>query len=178
MLHQNVIALFPRSFLDLSLEFLYYQLYSDIVRNQVENFKPNSIVPFLTITFIKEILVPFPDYESQKKYIEIQKASIISAERSRIDERIKRLGYVEEVKERELDVVRTITHQLRHKLTDLYTLIEKAQNIARVRDLGNLKQYDDSDPILIPEDGFELPENENLDVILKRSEEKSLFLFP
>ncbi|SFC39127.1 Type I restriction-modification system, DNA methylase subunit [Zunongwangia mangrovi] len=176
VIHQNVLALLPITKDKVSLQFLYYQLNSDIVKNQIENLKPHSVVPFLTISSIKEVLIPLPNLESQEKFIGVQKANIISAERSRIDEKLKRLGIVEEAEERELDVVRTITHQLRHKLVDLNTFIEKARSIIDIKGIGDLKQYDPADPILIFEEGFEVPENENLETILKKSEEKSLFL--
>ncbi|WP_431129898.1 N-6 DNA methylase [Flagellimonas flava] len=176
IIHPNVVAIFPKTNLEISLEYLYYQLYSNVVKNQLEKYQPKSIVPFLTLSSLKELIILFPDFESQQKFIEVEKATIIAAERSRIDERIKKLGYKEQAEERELDVVRTITHQLRHKLTNLHSLVEKAISISKKRGLGGYKQYDEDDEILIPEPGFEEPENETLSSTLHKSKEKSLFL--
>ncbi|UJH92999.1 N-6 DNA methylase [Antarcticibacterium sp. 1MA-6-2] len=173
ILHPNVIAIFPKNNQHLSLEFLYYQFYSDIVQNQIKNRLSRSIVPFITLAKLRELIIPYVDIHSQSRFIEVEKAAIISAEKTRIDERFKRLGYKEEAEERELNVVRTITHQLRHNLSGIEIMMDKLNRISTKRELFNYKEYDEDDPILITKEGFETPENNSVQEIIDRALKKA-----
>ncbi|MBF4516373.1 N-6 DNA methylase [Flavobacterium sp. ANB] len=173
ILHSNVIALFPRSNNKISLEFLYYQFYSDFLINQIEKKLSKSIMPFLTIPSIKELIIPILDLVSQNNFIEFHKANSIAAERARVDERFKKIGYIEDAQERELNIVRTLTHQLRHNLTSIATIVDKANRIVSKNNLSEFTQYHKNDPILIPKKGFEVPENMYLGEILEISLKKA-----
>lgn len=173
IIHPNVIAIFPKDNKELSLEFLYYQLYNDIVQTQIERKLSRSIVPFITLNKLRELIIPYVDYLSQQKIIDVEKTSIITSERSKIDEKIKRLGYKEEAEERELNVVRTITHQLRHNLSGIAIMMDKLGRIVTKRNLLSIKEYDENDPILISQEDFEQPENKSLEEIIEKASRKA-----
>lgn len=176
MIHSNVIALFPKTNNRVSLEFLYYQLYSDFLINQIDKKLSKSIMPFLTITAIKELIVPVLDTINQKDFIEFQKANSIANERSRIAERFNKLGYIEDAQEKELNIVRTITHQLKHHLTGLSTVIDKISAITIKNNLGNYREYDENDSRLLTLPGFEPAENNILEETIQKASKKSKFV--
>lgn len=176
IIHPNVIALFPKIKSEVSLEYLYYQLYSDFIQNQIELNSKRSVVPFRTIQNIKDLIVQFPDSNAQREFIEIQKANSIAAERARINDRLSKLGYKEEAEERELNIVRTISHQLKHRLASLSLRLEKISDIVKKNDIGGFKLFDDNDPILIPEEGVHPPENETLNKAIEKIVGETEFL--
>lgn len=172
ILHSNVIALFPRNN-RLSLEFLYYQFYSDFLINQIEKKVNISIMPFLTIPAIKELIVPNLDLNSQNDFIKFQKANSIVAERLRVEERFRKIGYIEDAQERELNIVRTITHQLKHHLTGISANVSKINEITSKHHLNNCKEYDDDDSRLVVDSGFEKPENVILGEVINKTIKKA-----
>lgn len=174
ILNPNVLALYLEPNSRISLEFLYYQFYSDFLLNQIDQKFNKSVMQFITIAGIKELIVPTMDYNDQATFIEFQKASSIAAERTRIAERFDRLGLIEDVQEIELNIVRTITHQLKHQLTGLSTTVKKISAVVKKNNLSDYSEYDISDEILLPKLGFEEPENKKLaevvDYALKKAE--------
>jgi type I restriction enzyme M protein len=166
VIHQNVLAISLKPHFQTSLEFLYYQFYSDLIINQLKQKRATTTVPFITLGTIKDILVPALDLHTQKNFIDLQKANIIASERNRIEEKFKRLGFKEEAQERELNVVRTITHQLRHNLTGISAIVSKLSSIVDKHNLQHYKQYNQDDPILDVDEGFEAPENMSVQEII------------
>jgi type I restriction-modification system DNA methylase subunit/signal transduction histidine kinase len=180
ILNPNVLALYLDPHSKISLEFLYYQFYSDFLLNQIDQKFNRSVMQFITISAIKELIVPTMDFIDQATFIEFQKATSISEERKRIAERFDRLGYIEDVQEIELNIVRTITHQLKHQLTGLSTSMIKINEVVNKNKLSDYSEYDVSDKILQPTVGFEEPENKKLGEVvdqgLKKAEALNIIL--
>lgn len=174
IIHSNVIALFTRH--NVSLEYLYYQFYSDFVKNQLENKLSKSIMPFLTIIAVKELIIPIFDTQYQEDFIKFQKANSIAIERTRVTERFDKLGYIEDAQEKELNIVRTITHQLKSHLTGISLILDKINEISVNNNLGILKEYKENDLRLNSSSNFEQSENDTLDDIIKKAIKKANYV--
>lgn len=164
--HSSIFALVPKSQNDLiDLEYLYYQLNSDFVRKQIANNRAGAVMPHISIAKLKDIVIPYVSKDLQKQFTDTQKANIIAVERGKIEDRIKALGYEEEIEQKESDIVRTLVHELRPKLSKLNLLTEKLSRLAKIHDLDQLKEYpDDITKNLDP--GVEVPENLSLEEIV------------
>jgi len=176
LLHSGVFALIPKDENELDLEYLYYQFNSSFVKEQISSKKTGTVMPFINKSNLDSIIIPYMDITAQKAFKESQKADLVSQERNKVEEKIKALGYEEEIKFAELNIVRTITHQLRHNLTGISTIIEKANKIVTQNNITEILQYGEDDPILISKKGFEPPENMSLGEILNISLKKALTL--
>lgn len=174
MLHSGVYALIPSKRKNkLSLEYLYYQLYSAFVLEQIKSKKLGAVMPYISIASLSQIVIPYVDLEFQKSFVDSQRANLITEEKARFEERFKELGYIEDAQEKELNIVRTITHQLKHHLTGLSTILDKINAISINNNLGDLKEYNEADQRLITAPGFELAENNNLKEIIKKAIKKA-----
>jgi len=174
LLHVNVFALIPKNE-SIDIEYLYYQLYSDFVAEQVNLKKKGALILFFNKKELQEIIIPYESsLEIQRKIVITEKARQIAAENKRLEETKKLLGYKEETKESEINIVRTITHQLKHSLLGIYALIKKTMEIIHKNNIENFQQYEENDPILIKKEGFESPENlslyQTVEKALKQSE--------
>lgn len=173
LLHSGVFALIPKGE-SLDLEYLYYQLYSDFVIEQVNLKRKGSLIPVFNKSEVEQTVIIYEDEIAlQKKIVNSEKAKLIAAESKRLEETKRILGYEEEVKEAEINIVRTITHQLKHSLSGIDALIKKIEAIAYKNDIGESKEYKDNDPALIKEEGFETPENGSLRETIKLALKKS-----
>ncbi|VXC34350.1 conserved hypothetical protein [Flavobacterium sp. 9AF] len=174
LIHSNVYALIPsKKRVEFDLEYLYYQLHATFILEQIKSKKVGSVMPYITISNLGQLVVPFVSLENQEQFVNTQKANLIAAERARLEEKSKELGYIEEIEEKELNIVRTITHQLKHQLTGLSTVLSKIQAISTKNNLGELKEYDKDDPRLKVNPGFEKPENENFEETLNKAIKKT-----
>ena len=143
----NTIALVPKDD-TVSIEYLYYQMYSKIVTEQIKNLTSGSIRTFLTISSISELIIPYVGLEEQKSFIDTQKANIIASQRAELEIKLKFIGYKEEVESKESDIVRTLTHQLRAILSTINMDVDILKTIIDSNDVGNLKNK----KLVIPED--------------------------
>lgn len=157
--HSSIFALVPRLQNDLiDLEYLYYQLNSDFVSKQIANNRAGAVMPHISITKLKEIVIPYVSKDLQKQFTDTQKANIIASERGKIEDRIKALGYEEEIEQKESDIVRTLVHELRPKFSKLNVFTEKLNRLAKIHKLDELKEYSDDIKENIDPD-IEIPEN-------------------
>jgi type I restriction-modification system DNA methylase subunit len=127
IIHTNVYALIPKS--DLNLEYLYYQLHSAFVEAQIEKRKLGAVMPYVSMAGLREIVIPYMNLESQRNFIDSQKANLIAEERKRVEERIKALGYQEETKQAESAIISTLTHQLRPTFLEVSNLVNRITRI-------------------------------------------------
>lgn len=156
----NIIAIIPKE--NISIEYLYYQLYSKIVTEQIKNLTSGSIRTFLTIKSIGELILPYVKLEEQNKYIDIQKSTIIAEQRAELESKLKVMGYKEEIESRESDIVRTLVHQLRATLLTINMEVDTLKNIIKSNDIGKLKNK----KLPLSDDGdFEKPHDYTLDEI-------------
>ncbi|MFH6956694.1 N-6 DNA methylase [Flavobacterium aquidurense] len=174
LLHNGVYALIPsKKKTKLNLEYLYYQLHSAFILEQIKSKKVGTVMPYITITNLNQLVIPYVDLEFQANFVNTQKANLIATEKARIEERIKELGYIEEVEEKELNIVRTITHQLKHHLTGISLILDKINAISINNNLGILKEYEENDQRLETASEFEQSENDCLDVTIKKAIKKA-----
>lgn len=172
ILHKNVIALIPKKNID--LDYLYYQLYSSLVENQINNIRKTGLIPYLTIVDFTNVVIPYSDIENQKIYIDTQRNNLIAAELKKLELKKKEIGLKEDSKEAELNIVRTITHQLKHHLSTIHINIKKVSNIIDNKNLGTLKEYDELN--CFDDELFEKPENEDLSTVINNVLENSSLL--
>lgn len=176
LLNSGVFALIPKGE-DLDIEYLYYQLYSDFVIEQVNLKRKDSLIPVFNKSEVEGTVITYEsDITLQKKIVNIEKAKLIATASKSLEETKRMLGYEEEVKEAEVNIVRTITHQLKHSLSGIDAAIQKIAAIVHKNNISEVKEYDDDDPILVKEDGFETPENESLQQTVKNALKKSALL--
>ncbi|MFW2610321.1 N-6 DNA methylase [Aliarcobacter butzleri] len=156
----NIIVLIPRD--DVSIEYLYYQMYSKIVTEQIKNLTSGSIRTFLTIKSVSELIIPYVELQEQKNFTNTQKTNIIVTQRAELETKLKLIGYKEEIESKESDIVRTLTHQLRATLSTINMEVDILKTIISSHNIGNLTNKD----LSIPEDDdFEKPINYTLDDI-------------
>ncbi|WP_298940448.1 N-6 DNA methylase [uncultured Dysgonomonas sp.] len=177
LLHTNILALIPKDE-TLNLEYLYYSLYSPFVIEQLESTakKKGALIPFLNKKDIEDIIIPLESLASQASFVQTQKASLIATENRRLEEKKRMMGYEEESREAEINIVRTITHQLKHNLTGIDALIRKIAAIVHKNGIGAATEYNPDDPILLNQEGFEPPENDTLKQTVDKALKKSTLL--
>lgn len=149
--HSNVTTLIVNHTKSMNIEYLYYQLHSVFILEQIERRKSGTVMPYVSISALKEILVPFMSLAAQSEFVQSQKANLIAEERQRIEERIQALGYREETKQAEADVIKTLTHQLRPTFTGLNNLANRIERIVKRESLGKLLEYEELELDIDPE---------------------------
>lgn len=157
----NIIALIPKDD-TVSIEYLYYQMYSKIVTEQIKNLTSGSIRTFLTKSSISELIIPYVELQEQKNFIDIQKANIIASQRAEFETKLKLIGYKEEVESKESDIVRTLTHQLRATLSTINMEIDILKTIIFSHNIENLRN---KNLPMNEDDDFEKPIDYTLDEI-------------
>ena len=172
LLHSGVYALLPlQQETNISLEYLYYQLYSSIVLEQIKKRKLGSVLPSISIRSLNNIIIPYVDPENQKKFIEVQVANLISEEKLRANAVLKALGSKDEVRQSaETGIVKTLTHQLRPKLMEINSLASRIKRIADNEGLNQMMEYNFTDEVNDPEieDQIQKPDNYPLELLIQK----------
>ena len=177
--HGNVYVLIPLSNGQINIEYLYYQLHSSFVLEQIQKRRLGSIMPYLSISALKQVVIPIMDLEAQKSFVESQKANLIAEERLRIEDRIKSLGFKEEIKQTESDIVRTLVHQLRPTLVNIDLEVKNLNRIVEKNKLYKYKEFDNvSSSTIDPEIEHLLsaPQNYTIQDILNKIQQDTLQL--
>ncbi|MEM6721931.1 MAG: N-6 DNA methylase [Bacteroidota bacterium] len=173
--HSNVIIL--ELLADtVTLEYLYYRLYTDFVINQIENNRTRSVIPFISQMRLGEVVIPMVSIDFQKEFIKTQKSEIIASEERRIAERFEKIGYKREIQERETNIIATLTHQLKHSLTNVRTQITKLNHISENNSLQDFSEYDNTSIQTPTIEGVESPENKTLAQTLELAQQEADFL--
>lgn len=172
--HSNVVVLTPRK--DIDIDYLYYQLSSRDVEEQVHSLTGNALIPFLNGKKIGDIVIPILNLRDQKKWVEEQTSILISEESKRLEQTKLLLGYKEQAKEAEINTVRIITHQLKHNLTDLTIKASSIKTIIGRHKIGSYCEYDLDNPILQQRDGYAIPQNKSLKEFSEELLEKAISL--
>jgi signal transduction histidine kinase len=144
-LHSNVYALIPKKGGEINIEYLYYQLHSAFIQEQIGKRRLGAVMPYVSISGLKQIVVPYTKIGAQIDFVDLQKANLIAEERNRTEERIKALGYKEKTKQAESDILKTLTHQLRPTFLGLNNVTNRIDRIVQREHLGNLKEYQEAD---------------------------------
>jgi len=170
--HSNVCALIPSHGKDpINLEYLYYQLHSSFIQEQLRSRRLGAVLPYISISALKQIVIPYMKLDAQASFVESQKANLVAEERTRFEENIKTLDYKDEVEQTESDVVRTLTHQLRPIFSGLDSLVKRIKRISDKNNLANLTEYqeielDNIDPELA--EHTKRPDNYSLNELLQK----------
>lgn len=175
MLHSGVLALIPISS-SIDLEYLYYQLHSDFVKEQIKQKRQGAVMPSISMTNLRLVIIPYVNISAQKDFVQSQKANIIAAERAKVEEKIKALDYKEELRQTESGIVRTLVHQLRPTLVQIDNNVN---TILRIVARNHLSDY--SEGIAVPIDpelrDMVVPVQDiNLSEITNQLKEKTLVL--
>ncbi|MBE8719651.1 N-6 DNA methylase [Sphingobacterium pedocola] len=159
-----------------NLDYVYFQLNSFFVIDQINSFRKGDIIPYFSLKDIKKILIPYAESAAQKYKIDQQKSEIIFKEESNGAFKLTKEHVDKEKEQTELDLVRTITHQLKHMLTTVHTHVEKIKRITEVNKLGEMKEYVADDSILEEQEGFEAAENRSLNEVIVSAYTSTLLL--
>ncbi|NWB69697.1 N-6 DNA methylase [Pseudomonas sp. I8001] len=162
--HNGVLTLrpFPKSSLD--IEYLYYQLYSPLIQKQVEQRRIGTVMPFISKRLLSEIIIPMMPLDSQREFIATQKSNLISAEKERVTQRLRAIGFEEENIQKENELISTLVHELRPKLVKINSLSNKLIRIIEKHNISSLAQYD-KEELGVDDDLMGLLEQpENLDI--------------
>lgn len=144
IIHSGVFALQPSNKgKSINLEYLYYQLHSEFVLNQIKQRKSGTVMPQINMASLREIVIPYMEFSAQLDFVHSQKATIISTERAKIEDRIKAFGYEEAAEQKESDIVRTLVHQLRPSLLSIDMQVNTFERIIIKHDLLNKKEFDE-----------------------------------
>ena len=143
MIPTGIYALIPRKKGNtvINLEYLYYQLCSPFIKDQIKDKQLGNVMPYISIAGLKQIVIPYMDLTAQVGFVKSQKANLIAEERARVEERIKALDYKEEVAEKESDIVRTLVHQLRPTLVNIDLQVK---SLKRIVDKNNLTHFSEN----------------------------------
>ncbi len=173
LIHTGVYALIPSQVnTEIDVEYLYYQLYTSFVVEQVQKKKLGAVMPYISIAGLKQIVVPYVDKPSQRSFIESQKANLITEERNRVEEKIRALGYKEDVKQSESDIIKTLTHQLRPTFLGINNLTNRIERIINKEHLNEIKEYNnvELEKLIDPEiaEFTKIPDNYSLHELLEK----------
>ncbi|WP_205514675.1 N-6 DNA methylase [Longitalea arenae] len=139
LIHGGVYSITPKDNA-INLEYLYYQLHSAYIKDQLKRIRLGAVMPYVSISGLKQLLIPYVDLRSQEDFVRTQKANIIASERLKIEEKIKLLGYKEEKVQAESDIVRTLVHQLRPTLLNIDLEVKKVKRIVEENNLSKYKE--------------------------------------
>lgn len=138
-IHGGVYCITPKHN-TINLEYLYYQLHSAYIKDQLKRIRLGAVMPYVSISGLKQLIIPYVDTRSQEEFVRTQKANIIASERSKIEEKIKLLGYKEEKVQAESDIVRTLVHQLRPTLLNIDLEVKKIRRIVEDNKINELRE--------------------------------------
>jgi len=180
LIQNGVYALTPKSGSDkIDLEYLYYQFHTQFVQDQIKKRRLGSIAPYVSISGLSQIVIPYVDIRLQKEFVASQKATVIAAKRAEIEEKINALGYEEQLQQTESDIVRTLVHQLRPTLSNIDMQVNSIKRIISKHKLNTYQEFDDTelligDPDL--KDIIKIPANPSLEEIVKKLSNDTLQL--
>ncbi|WP_153848414.1 N-6 DNA methylase [Sphingobacterium paramultivorum] len=172
IVHSGVYALIPIKQNDyVSLEYLYYQLYSSVALEQIKKKKLGSVLPSISIKSLKNIIIPYVNPARQREFIKVQVANLISEEKLRANAVLRALGSKDEIRQSaETGIVKTLTHQLRPKLMEINSLASRIKRIADNEGINQMMEYSDLDDLVDPEveDQLEKHDNFSLEMLIKK----------
>jgi len=172
ILHSGVYALTPTRQNDyVSLEYLYYQLYSSVVLEQIKKKKLGSVLPSISIKSLRNIIIPYVNPARQREFIKVQVANLISEEKLRANAVLRALGSKDEIRQSaETGIVKTLTHQLRPKLMEINSLASRIKRIMDNEGINQMMEYRDIDNLVDPELEGQVEKHDNfsLEMLIKK----------
>lgn len=140
---QNVYALTAKENI-ISIEYLYYQLYDKLLLEQIKAYSEGRLFIILNISSLKKLIIPYMPLNLQQEYIAIQKSSLIIQEKEQLEAKLNLIGYQEQLKEKESDIVKILVHQLRATLLTISMEAEIIKEIITINNVGDLTNVNNS----------------------------------
>lgn len=177
LFHSGLFALIPIN-KDIDPEYLYYQLHTEFVTDQIRHKRMGAVMPHISIAQLKEVIIPFMKISAQKEFVASQKASIVAAERAKVEEKIKAIGFVEEVVQKESNIVKTLVHQLRPILSSIDMQVKSVGRIIDKYQLNEKQEFEEKSIDIDPElEGIiDIPKNFTLGELIKKTQSDTLHL--
>lgn len=115
LIGHNVAIIVPNEPV-VDFEYLYYQIYTPLVKKQFEALLTGAGVPSLSLQHLKSVIIPVPPIDVQRSLINQQRMLLLQAENERHKAFLERLKGVDKKQEAEFSIVRHLAHSIRPKL--------------------------------------------------------------
>src|SRR3990167_1920999 len=116
LLGHNIAAIVPNEEI-IDFEYLFYQLYSPIVKKQHESSLRSIGIPNISIQSLKTVVIPIlKSLEDQRAFIKQYKRSLLEAENAKYEALKERLKVFDKKQEAEFDIVRHLAHNIKPKI--------------------------------------------------------------
>lgn len=116
LLGHNIAAIVPNEEI-IDFEYLFYQLYSRIVKKQHESSLRSIGIPNISIQSLKTVVIPIlKSLEDQRAFIKQYKESLLKAENAKYEALKERLKVFDKKQEAEFDIVRHLAHNINPKI--------------------------------------------------------------
>ena len=143
LLGNNIAAIIPDEEI-VDFEYLYYQLYSPIVKKQFDATLAGAGIPHTTLTSFKKIVIPvLKSLTEQYAFIRQQKSLLFEAENAKLELVKTKLGIPEIKQEAEYEIVQHLAHNIKPKINivrspimAIYDFLEKENLLDKVVSTG------------------------------------------
>ena len=141
---KDIIALLPKG--DVDIEYLYYQMYSTEVQEQIKLFRHGTI-PHISINDLLNIFIPYVPLKEQKEKIEENKSSLLELETLRHQERIKEFDVKKSAFEAEETMMSILSHNILPYTTNMGMAFDQLVRYLKNKNLLEDYLFNDSNKI-------------------------------
>lgn len=120
------------------LSYLYHQLYTPIVQDQIKKFSKGSLMITIRRVNLSKIAIPIMSLSAQNEFVATQTLSIKSLEKKIQKEELEEKSIEEQKAATQDEVVRTFVHQIRAKIT---TINNNTRSIGEILEKYSLKEH-------------------------------------
>jgi type I restriction-modification system DNA methylase subunit len=112
----NIAAISPNESI-VDFEYFYYQLYSSIVKKQLNSIIVDTGVPHINITSLSKVIIPVPKtQEEQRAFVKEQKSLLLEIENNKLEAIKVKLGIPEKKQEAEFEIIRHLAHDIKSNI--------------------------------------------------------------
>ena len=141
---KNIIPLIPNGNL-IDIEYLYYQLYSTQVQEQIKLFQGGSSVNRLSLNDLMNIYIPYVPLNEQKAKIEEKKLALYELEELRHKEKLQELNLRKGALVTENSIISTLSHNLLPQITSTVLAFNQLVHFLENKNIINEYLEDDFD---------------------------------
>ncbi len=135
LLGHNIAAIVPNEEI-IDFEYLFYQLYSPIVKKQHESSLRSIGIPNISIQSLKTVVIPIlKSLEDQRAFLKQYKESLLEAENAKYEALKERLKVFDKKQEAEFDIVRHLAHNIKPKIHMIKSPIVHVKNYLEEKQL-------------------------------------------
>jgi type I restriction-modification system DNA methylase subunit len=139
----NLVSIIPERKID--FEYLYYQLYSPLVKKQLDARSSGLGIPHISLNSLKSIVIPLPNsLLDQKEFVRQQKILLLEAENKRKEYLKARLEIKEEQvkairsrEEAEFQIIKHLAHNLNPKIGYVRSVLDPLIKIHKDKRISN-----------------------------------------